>query len=211
MGIRKGTLSFSRYRLIGAPARSFPRISSTNGSGKTPFRPSGAPRTKRRRAGRAWRIPWIRTSRTPPMPRDATCSFPSASTGSRSRRPCSGSGSWRPRGANSRETGQKKLYREQREAIREATRLELLGQTLPVPSFFEICWSVPDNTLYLLFALRQGVRRTPGALPGLLSAHSLPLYPLGFTVADRIHPDAGTQERRRKPRSRPHFRRVSIL
>ena len=26
-------------------------------------------------------------------------------------------------------------------------RLELLGKTLPVPSFFEICWSVPDNTL----------------------------------------------------------------
>ncbi len=46
-----------------------------------------------------------------------------------------------------RETGQKKLYREQREAIREAVRLELLGQTLPVPSFFEICWSVPENTL----------------------------------------------------------------
>jgi hypothetical protein len=45
------------------------------------------------------------------------------------------------------ETGQKKLYREQREAIREAVRLELLGRTLPVPSFFEICWSVPENTL----------------------------------------------------------------
>ena len=26
-------------------------------------------------------------------------------------------------------------------------RLELLGRTLPVPSFFEICWSVPENTL----------------------------------------------------------------
>src|SRR4030042_401463 len=45
------------------------------------------------------------------------------------------------------ETGQKKLYREQREAIREAVRLELLGRCLPVPSFYEICWSVPDNTL----------------------------------------------------------------
>ena len=45
------------------------------------------------------------------------------------------------------ETGQKKLYREQREAIREAVRLELLGRSLPVPSFYEICWSVPDNTL----------------------------------------------------------------
>jgi hypothetical protein len=45
------------------------------------------------------------------------------------------------------ETGQKKLYREQREAIREAVRLELLGRTLPIPSFFEICWSVTENTL----------------------------------------------------------------
>ena len=45
------------------------------------------------------------------------------------------------------ESGQKKLYREQREAIRESVRLELLGKTLPVPSFHEICWSVPDNVL----------------------------------------------------------------
>ncbi len=45
------------------------------------------------------------------------------------------------------ESGQKKLYREQREAIREAVRLDLLGKTLPVPSFHEICWSVPDNVL----------------------------------------------------------------
>jgi hypothetical protein len=45
------------------------------------------------------------------------------------------------------ESGQKKLYREQREAIRESVRIELLGKTLPVPSFHEICWSVPDNIL----------------------------------------------------------------
>jgi hypothetical protein len=45
------------------------------------------------------------------------------------------------------ESGQKKLYREQREAIRESVRLELLGKTLPVPAFHEICWSVPDNVL----------------------------------------------------------------
>ena len=43
------------------------------------------------------------------------------------------------------ETGQKKLYREQREAIREAVRLDLLSKTLPVPAFYEICWSVPDG------------------------------------------------------------------
>jgi hypothetical protein len=45
------------------------------------------------------------------------------------------------------ENGQKKLYREQREAIRESVRLELLGKTLPVPSFHEICWSVTENVL----------------------------------------------------------------
>ena len=45
------------------------------------------------------------------------------------------------------ENGQKKLYREQREAIRESVRLELLGKSLPVPSFQEICWSVPDGIL----------------------------------------------------------------
>ncbi|MCE5262367.1 MAG: recombination-associated protein RdgC [Deltaproteobacteria bacterium] len=45
------------------------------------------------------------------------------------------------------ESGQKKLYREQRDAIRESVRLELLGKTLPVPAFQEICWSVPDGIL----------------------------------------------------------------
>jgi hypothetical protein len=45
------------------------------------------------------------------------------------------------------ESGQKKLYREQRGAIRESVRLELLGKTLPIPAFHEICWSVPDHVL----------------------------------------------------------------
>ena len=55
------------------------------------------------------------------------------------------------------ESGQKKLYREQREAIRESVRLELLGKTLPVPSFHEICWSVPDHVL-IFCCLGQGGR-----------------------------------------------------
>lgn len=45
------------------------------------------------------------------------------------------------------QSGQKKLYREQREAIRESVRLDLLGKTLPIPSFHEICWSVPDHVV----------------------------------------------------------------
>jgi len=59
MGIRKGTLSFSRYRLIGSLPDHFPH-SSMNGSASMPFRPSGAPLTKRQPAGRGWKIPWIR-------------------------------------------------------------------------------------------------------------------------------------------------------
>ncbi len=46
------------------------------------------------------------------------------------------------------ENGQKKLYREQREAIRDSVRIELLSKTMPVPSFYEICWSVTDRTLF---------------------------------------------------------------
>jgi hypothetical protein len=45
------------------------------------------------------------------------------------------------------ESGQKKLYREQREAIRESVRLDLLSKTLPIPAVHEICWSVPDHVL----------------------------------------------------------------
>ena len=50
-------------------------------------------------------------------------------------------------GKQLRDSGQKKLYREQREAIRDSVRLELLGKSLPVPSFYEICWSPPESTL----------------------------------------------------------------
>lgn len=46
------------------------------------------------------------------------------------------------------ESGQKKLYKEQREAIRDSVRLDLLSKTLPVPSFYEICWSVSDRVLF---------------------------------------------------------------
>jgi recombination associated protein RdgC len=46
-----------------------------------------------------------------------------------------------------KESGQKKLYREQREAIRDSVRLELLAKALPVPSFYDICWSVQERML----------------------------------------------------------------
>ena len=46
-----------------------------------------------------------------------------------------------------KESGQKKLYRVQREAIRDSVRLELLAKALPVPSFYDICWSVQERML----------------------------------------------------------------
>lgn len=39
------------------------------------------------------------------------------------------------------EKGIKKIHREQREAIRETVRLELLEKIQPVPSFYDVCWS----------------------------------------------------------------------
>jgi len=41
----------------------------------------------------------------------------------------------------------KKLYKDQREAIRESVRLELLENAQPIPSFFEACWSVGSGTV----------------------------------------------------------------
>ncbi len=40
------------------------------------------------------------------------------------------------------EKGLKKLYKGQREDIRETVKLGLLGRAQPVPSFYEACWSV---------------------------------------------------------------------
>ena len=42
----------------------------------------------------------------------------------------------------------KKLYRDQREAICESVRQELLGSAQPVPSFFEVCWSGSGSVLF---------------------------------------------------------------
>lgn len=44
----------------------------------------------------------------------------------------------------------KKLYKDQREAIREAVRLELTERSHPIPSFFEVCWAPESGTV--LFA-----------------------------------------------------------
>jgi hypothetical protein len=45
------------------------------------------------------------------------------------------------------QTGKKKLYREQKEGVKEGIRLELLEKMPPVPSFYEICWSFSKHSL----------------------------------------------------------------
>ena len=41
----------------------------------------------------------------------------------------------------------KKLYKDQREAIRDSVRIELLKYAQPVPSFFEVCWAPGAETV----------------------------------------------------------------
>jgi hypothetical protein len=47
------------------------------------------------------------------------------------------------------DSGRKKVDKIGREQIREGIRQDLLGQTLPTPFFYEICWSVSDGSLLL--------------------------------------------------------------
>jgi hypothetical protein len=46
------------------------------------------------------------------------------------------------------ESGGKRIYREQREALKEQIRAQLLENSAPVPSFHEVCWSVSKNMLF---------------------------------------------------------------
>jgi hypothetical protein len=146
MGLRKGTVSFSRYRLIGALPDHFPEFFNER-IRKNAFQTVWCT-AEEKAAG------W--TDLEDPLDTD----FPYASYALgryllfslRIDRKSVAPSLLRLRVTEAersklKETGQKKLYREQREAIREAVRLELLGRTLPVPSFFEVCWSVPENTL----------------------------------------------------------------
>jgi hypothetical protein len=146
MSLRKGTLTFARYRVIGALPAHFPDFF--------------AERIRKHAFATVWRTAdekatgW--TGLDDPLDND----FPFASYAQgryllfslRIDRKTVAPALLRLRileaeKAKRVETGQQRLYREQREAIREAIRLELLGKTLPVPSFNEICWSAADNTL----------------------------------------------------------------
>ncbi|MHB8769523.1 MAG: recombination-associated protein RdgC [Syntrophales bacterium] len=144
MGIRKGTLSFSRYRLIGTLPDHFPAFF--------------AERIRRHAFQTVWRTADEKAAGWTGLEDPLDTEFPYASYAQgryllfslRIDRKAVAPSLLRLRVMEAErnklaETGQKKLYREQREAIREATRLELLGKCLPVPSFFEVCWSVQED------------------------------------------------------------------
>ena len=146
MGLRKGTVSFSRYRLIGAPPDHFPEFFNE--------------RIRKNAFQTVWRTAEEKATGWTDLEDPLDTDFPYASYAQgryllfslRIDRKSVAPSLLRLRVMEAErsklvETGQKKLYREQRDAIREAVRLELLGRTLPVPSFFEVCWSVPENTL----------------------------------------------------------------
>jgi len=146
MGLRKGTVSFSRYRLIGALPDHFPEFFNE--------------RIRKNAFQTVWRTAEEKAAGWTGLEDPLDTDFPYASYALgryllfslRIDRKSVAPSLLRLRVAEAerdklKETGQKKLYREQREAIREAVRLELLGRTLPVPSFFDVCWSVPENTL----------------------------------------------------------------
>lgn len=146
MGLCKGTLTFSRYRLIGALPDHFPDFFNE--------------RIRKNAFQTVWRTAEEKAAGWTGLedPLDTEFRYASYAQGRyllfslRVDRKSVAPSLLRLRITEAersklKETGQKKLYREQREAIREAVRLELLGRTLPVPSFFEICWSVPENTL----------------------------------------------------------------
>lgn len=146
MGLRKGTVSFSRYRLIGALPDHFPEFFNE--------------RIRKNAFATVWRTAEEKAAGWTGLEDPLDTDFPYASYALgryllfslRIDRKSVAPSLLRLRVTEAergklKETGQKKLYREQRDAIQEAVRLELLGRTLPVPSFFEVCWSVPENTL----------------------------------------------------------------
>lgn len=146
MGIRKGTVTFSRYRLIGKLPDHFPGFFNE--------------RIRMNAFRNVWRTADEKAAGWTGLDDPLDTDFPYASYALgqyllfclRVDRKSVAPSLLRLRVMEAErgklaETGQKKLYREQREAIREAVRLDLLGRSLPVPSFFEVCWSVPDHRL----------------------------------------------------------------
>jgi recombination associated protein RdgC len=146
MGLRKGTLTFARYRVIGRLPDRFNDLVSEH--------------LRRNAFAERWRIADEKAAGWIALDDPLDSEFPCASYAQgryllfslRVDRKTVAPSLLRLKVLEAerdkrKETGQKRLYREQREAIREAVRLDLLGKTLPVPSFYEVCWSVTSGTL----------------------------------------------------------------
>jgi hypothetical protein len=146
MGLLKGAVTFSRYRIVGALADNFPGFFNEQ--------------IRRNAFGNIWRTTDEKVVGWTSIEDSLDTEFPYASYAQgkymlfslRIDRKSVPPSLLKLRIQETEkkqlaESGQKKLYREQREAIRESVRLDLLGKSLPVPSFNEICWSVPDNVV----------------------------------------------------------------
>lgn len=146
MGLLKGAVTFSRYRVVGALPDHFPEFFNE--------------RIRRYAFQNIWRTTDEKTMGWTSMENGLDSDFPYASYAQgrymlfslRIDRKSVAPSLLRLRTLEAErkkitESGQKKLYREQRGAIREAVRLDLLGKTLPIPAFHEICWSIPDHIL----------------------------------------------------------------
>ncbi len=72
------------------------------------------------------------------------------------------------------ESGQKRIYREQREDLRERVHLELFSKTHAVPAFYEFCWSVSQKSL-ILCSLSEKV--IDDFQDFFKQSFSLPVYP----------------------------------
>jgi len=204
MGLSKGTLTFSRYRLIGALPDHFPDFFNE--------------RIRKNAFQSVWRTAEEKATGWTGLedPLDTEFQFASYAQGRylifslRVDRKSVAPSLLRLRIMEAErkklgETGQKKLYREQREAIREAVRLELLGRTLPVPSFFEICWSVTENTLIFCSLSDKVFEDLQELFKDSFQLALCPYMPWDSQSAKQDQPGSGAARKTTEPPPQPVF------
>ena len=76
------------------------------------------------------------------------------------------------------ETGQKRLYREQREAIREAARLDLLKNIPPVTAIYDIAVNTVSGTVYVSSLTTKVLQAVQDAFKGAFKLTIIPLIPV---------------------------------
>ncbi|MCX7634650.1 MAG: recombination-associated protein RdgC [Syntrophales bacterium] len=74
-----------------------------------------------------------------------------------------------------------RLYKEQREAIREAVRQELAQRMDPVPTIHEVCWSLGDGTVYFSGLAPRLVQEFVDLFRRSFQTDPVPLTPLAAT------------------------------